>query len=271
MNFISSFIPPEGCQEPAWWFIFQKDKMLVHVTGNSAQIPQIPNPGSLRMTPIRTQYLGALDGVHCYAAGIDGEDAVYEGMTPLSLRALFGVVPDDLLKVAMRASLIIYWDRTHQFCGRCGQPTQLSTIERAKVCPKCNFISYPRISPAVIVAIIKERQILLAHSNRFPQAFYSVIAGFVEPGETFEECIIREVKEEVGVDVKNIKYFASQPWPFPDSLMIGFTAEYAGGEIRVDGEEVSDAGWFSAESLPEIPGKISIARKLIDWFTEKYK
>ena len=125
--------------------------------------------------------------------------------------------------------------------------------------------------PAVIVAVIKGNQILLAHSKRFPAKFYSVLAGFVEPGETLEECIHREILEEVGVTVKNIRYFGSQPWPFPNSLMVAFTADYAGGKISIDGNEIMDAGWFTADNLPPIPAKISIARRLIDWFVEKHQ
>ncbi len=142
--------------------------------------------------------------------------------------------------------------------------------QRAKACPYCQLTIYPRISPAVIVAVIKEQQILLAHAPRFPQGFYSVIAGFVEPGETFEDCVHREVREEVGIEAADIRYFGNQPWPFPDSLMVGFTARYAGGEITVDHDEILEAGWFCADKLPEIPGKVSIARKLIDWFVENY-
>ena len=271
MDFISSFIKPKDGLAPALWFIFQKDRMLVRVSGSIAEVPRITDSNPLFRRIVRKQYLGALDNVPCYAAEIDSQQpANPDGMTLISLRALFGKVSDDLLPVAFRASTIMYWDRTHQFCGQCGGPTNPSATERAKVCTVCGFKSYPRISPAVIVAIVKERQILLGRSKGFPQTFYSVLAGFVEPGETFEECIRREIKEEVGVDVKNIQYFSSQPWPFPDSLMVGFTAEYAGGEICVDGEEIVDAGWFTPENLPEIPGKISISRSLIDWFVEKY-
>jgi NAD+ diphosphatase len=141
--------------------------------------------------------------------------------------------------------------------------------ERAKICPKCGLVAYPRLSPAVIVAVLRDNCILLAHSHRFPAKFYSVLAGFVEPGETLEECVEREVYEEVGIRVRAIRYFGSQPWPFPDSLMIAFTANYAGGEIRIDHSEIADANWFSANDLPHIPPKISIARQLIDWFLEK--
>ena len=140
--------------------------------------------------------------------------------------------------------------------------------ERAKRCPACGLVNYPRLSPAVIVAVIKGDQILLARNKRFRAPFYSVLAGFVEPGETLEQCVQREIHEEVGLSVKNIRYFGSQPWPFPNSLMIGFVADYAGGEIAVDNSELMEAGWFSAESLPVLPSPISIAWQLIDWFAK---
>ena len=164
---------------------------------------------------------------------------------------------------------MVAWNQHHRFCGKCGHLTEYKTDERARACPQCGLINYPRLSPAIIVAVLRDNRILLAHSQRFPAKFYSVLAGFVEPGESLEECVKREILEEVGISVKNIRYFGSQPWPFPDSLMIGFTAEYAGGEIKVDPVEILDAGWFSADNLPPIPPKLSIARHLIDWFTEK--
>jgi NAD+ diphosphatase len=271
MNFISTFIQPKVGSSRALWFIFQKDRMLIRVSGSSLLIPLITDSDPLLSGTVRKQYLGMMDNVHCYAADIDSRGPVIpDDMALISLRALFGKLSDDLIRVAFRAFAIMHWDRASQFCGQCGGPARLSEVERVKVCTVCGLKSYPRISPAVIVAVVKERQILLGHSNRFPQTFYSVLAGFVEPGETFEECVRREIKEEVGVDIKNIQYFSSQPWPFPDSLMVGFTAEYSGGEICVDGEEIVDAGWFTPENLPEIPGKISISRSLIDWFVEKY-
>ena len=129
---------------------------------------------------------------------------------------------------------------------------------------------YPRISPAVIVAVVRDKRILLARSTRFTSSFHSVLAGFVETGETLEDAVRREIFEEVGIQVRNIRYFGSQPWPFPDSLMVAFTAEYAGGEITLDDNEIVTADWYSAAELPRVPGKISIARRLIDWFTETY-
>ena len=145
---------------------------------------------------------------------------------------------------------------------------ETKTNERAKICPQCRHICFPRISPAIIVAVLNKHHILLAHANHFPPGLYSVLAGFVEPRETFEECVQREVLEEVGIVVKNISYFGSRPWPFPNSLMVAFTADYAGGRIAIDGTEIVDAGWFTAGNQPRVPDKISIARQLIDWFVE---
>jgi NAD+ diphosphatase len=136
--------------------------------------------------------------------------------------------------------------------------------ERAKKCPLCGLVNYPRIAPAVIVLVTRGDEVLLARANNFPAAFYSTLAGFVEPGETLEEAVRREVGEEVGITLDNIKYFGSQPWPYPHSLMIGFTADYAGGDIQVDGRELSDAAWFTRDNMPQIPPKLSIARSLIE-------
>jgi NAD+ diphosphatase len=176
---------------------------------------------------------------------------------------------EDLFWIAARAVQIIDWDRTHQFCGRCGVPLRNKTNERAKECPWCGLLHFPRLAPAIIVLVERGNQLLLARSRHFMPGMYSVLAGFVEPGESLEEAVVREVKEEVGIEIKDIKYFGSQPWPFPHSLMIGFTATYAGGEISLDDKEIEDAGWYAAEKLPRIPGKISIARKLIDGFLAK--
>jgi NAD+ diphosphatase len=180
------------------------------------------------------------------------------------LRSLLGEIEEDVFLLAGRAFQIANWNRMHRFCGKCGTPTEMQSKELAKKCPNCGSIFYPRISPAVIVAIVRGDEILLAHNKNFRQNWYSVIAGFMEPGETFEDCIMREVREEVGIRVTNIKYFDSQPWPFPDSLMIGFTAEHESGEIVVDGEEIEDAAWYRKDNLPQKPTLNSIAGRLID-------
>jgi NAD+ diphosphatase len=186
----------------------------------------------------------------------------------LPLRQLHGLLPDDLYGLAGRAVQIVDWDRNHRFCGRCAAPTESVAHERAKRCPGCELVVYPRISPAVIVLVERDEKILLARAHSFSGNFYSVLAGFVEAGEALEEAVSREIAEEVGIQVQDIRYFGSQPWPFPNSLMIGFTARHAAGEIQIDEREIADAGWFRPEELPELPGKISIARRLIDAWLE---
>jgi len=266
--FDPGLIPPEELSDRDLWFSFREDEILVHLDRERATIPRAGFLRSRHIEPEYLQYLGSLDGEHCFAVSVKRDTPVPEGMAAKNLRRLYGLLDDELFWIGGRGFQIITWDRTSQFCGRCGHRMENSESERAKTCPACGFHNYPRISPAVIVAVIRGDRILLARAFRFPYKLYSVIAGFVEPGETLEQCVRREIQEEVGVEVRNIGYFGSQPWPFPNSLMIAFTAEYAGGEIRIDEKEIVDAGWFTARRLPPIPDKVSIARRLIDWFVE---
>ena len=254
--------------EPGWWFIFSGNKLLVQSDEERSSVPFLEDPSLLKLEIMRWQFLGKLDGRHCYSAECVPDARAPEGMSFEGLRPLFSHLDDRVFRLAGRAFQIMNWDRTHQFCSQCGHSTKDKGDEIAKLCPACGFTSFPVMSPAVIVAVTRGDKILLARAGRFPKEMYSVLAGFVEPGESLEECIRREVEEEVGVEVTNIRYFGSQAWPFPNSLMIGFTAEYAGGEIRIDEKEIVDAGWFRADNLPKIPDKISIARKLIDWFVD---
>jgi NAD+ diphosphatase len=254
--------------EAGWWFIFSGNKLLVQSNEESLSVPFVEDPSLLKLDILRKQSISKLDGSPCYSAEACPDARVPEGMTLEGLRSLFGHLDEPFFRLAGRAFQIMNWDRTHQFCSQCGHPTKDKEDELAKLCPSCGFVSFPVLSPAIIVAVLRGDKILLARASRFPKEMHSVLAGFVEPGESLEECVRREVGEEVGVEVMNIRYFGSQPWPFPNSLMIGFTAEYAGGEIRIDEKEIVYAGWFRADNLPKIPDKISIARKLIDWFVE---
>ena len=157
-----------------------------------------------------------------------------------------------------------------RFCTQCRGELSHRDDVRAKECRQCGRLEFPRLSPAIIVLIERGDTLLLARSPRFAGQFFSVLAGFVEPGESLEDAVHREVMEEVGIAVREVRYFGSQPWPFPDSLMIGFTAQYDSGEIQVDGEEIIEAGWYAVGQLPQIPGRISIARKLIDFFIARH-
>ncbi len=269
-QFVSSIMPPADEKERAWWFVFQGSNLLVFSESPQVNIPFLGDFSELKMAALSRNYLGLLDDHPCYAVEVAGGVAPPEGMVFEGLRQVYGRLDEDLFWIAARAVQIVDWDRTHQFCGRCGVPMEPQQTERSKKCPQCGLLHFPRLAPAIIVLIERGEKLLLARSRRFATAMYSVLAGFVEPGESLEEAVVREVKEEVGISIKDIRYFGSQPWPFPHSLMIGFTANYAGGEILIDETEIEAAGWYTVDDLPPLPGKISIARKLIDWFIEKH-
>ncbi len=269
MPFAPGVKPPVEPQGPGYWFAFSSERLLVRLRNPGATVPLLERElAELGIRPLRTQFLGLLDGKPCFSAELPGEASPPDGWVFQGLRRLFGVLEQDLFDVAVRAKQIVFWDRTHQYCGQCGAPTRTMEEERAKLCPRCGLMSFPRLAPAVIMAVTRGDELLLARAQRFPDGFYSVLAGYVDPGETLEECVQREVREEVGIEVRNIRYFGSQSWPFPHSLMVAFTAEYSQGELRPDPAEIADAGWFRRTSLPWIPEKISIARQLIDWFVE---
>jgi NAD+ diphosphatase len=263
-----AFVPlveaPESIEQPAYWFAYSGGRLLVVPSASDVALPQTTNLGELGLAPVRTQYLGLLHGRHCFSAELADELPPPEGMTWFGLRRLYGQIGELEFSLAGRAIQIMEWDRTHQHCGVCGTPTERKSNERARVCPNCAHSVYPRLAPAVMVLIRDGRRVLLARSSRFPPNMYSALAGFVEPGETIEHCIEREVLEEVGLAVTKLRYFGSQPWPFPHSLMIAFFADYAGGDIVPQPDEIEDAQWFDVDSLPGLPMPISISRWLID-------
>lgn len=265
---IPSVHPPSAKIEPAWWFIFAAHKMMVLEERVSMSIPLIVDPVSLGLSSIREKYLGTLAGRNCYCAEVSEIGPIPSKMFFYGLRYLYGRLAEPLFAIAMKAVHLMEWEEKTRYCGRCGREMAPSKEMNARECSGCGMVIFPRISPAVIVLVERDGQVLLSRSTRFTANFYSALAGFVEPGETLEDTVHREIEEEVGIKVRNVCYFGSQPWPFPDSLMIGFTAEYVSGEIRIDRTEISEAGWFYPDKLPTVPGKISIARRLIDWFVE---
>lgn len=258
--------PGEFISSPAFWFIFKGEDLLVQSTGDEHLALCTTSPEELHCSPIFSQYLGRYGSTDCFVAEIPETASPPSFLQSRTLRSLFGRIDDDLFTLAGRAVQVVHYHREHQFCGKCGTEMANREFELAKICPSCSFISFPRLSPAVIMSVIRGRDILLARAPRFPAGVYSTLAGFVEPGETLEEAVAREIREEVEINVKNIRYVASQPWPFPHSIMIGFTAEYESGEITVDNNEIEDAGWYGADNLPQLPSKITIARLLIDNF-----
>ncbi len=270
----SAFAPgvalPSAIALDALWFLVAAGGVLV-LPGDGG--PRVPSghelPAALRQ-PGTAHYLGALDGRPCLAAWLDDGAPLPRGGALRPLRSLFGDLDTDLFAVAGRAVQIVDWDRNHRFCGRCATPTERQRDERARRCPACGLSAYPRLAPAVITLVRRAGQILLARGVGFPAGLYSILAGFVDPGESLEEAVVREIREEVGIEVANVRYFGSQPWPYPHSLMVGFTADHAGGELRPDRREIEEAAWFAPDALPTIPSAVSISRRLIEaWLEEQ--
>jgi NAD+ diphosphatase len=261
-GFQPGLVPPPQLSANALCFVWRDDKLLVR-DGEPPVLPTLSEAIQLGVEGLR-HYLGTNEGIDCIAIRVAAETPEPAGWQWRGLRSLFLRLPDPLLALAGRAFQIAEWDRSHQFCGRCGARTRDRANERAKECPVCGHVVFPRVSPAMMVLVTRGRELLLARANRFPQAMYSALAGFVEPGESIEDCIHREVREEVNIEVEGLRYFASQSWAFPHSLMIAYTAEYAGGEMRPSDEEIADAQWFAVDALPQLPSPVSIARRLID-------
>ncbi len=207
--------------------------------------------------------VGEWQGRPCYAAELEQfpELPTAEAMP---LRAVFGLAGAEAFALAGRATQLLDWQKNHRFCGHCGTPTAMKSGELAMHCPACGLLAYPRISPAVMVLVRDGDKLLLGRSPHFKPGVFSALAGFVEPGETLEQCAAREVREEVGIEISNLRYFDSQPWPFPNSLMLAFFADYAGGTITPDPNEIEAADWFAIDALPLLPEPISISRRLID-------
>jgi NAD+ diphosphatase len=243
-------------------FVFQQTLLLVR--DSAPELAGYDDLARLGAEPLRRLYLGTLGERPCYAFEFGADTTAPAGHAWQGLRALFAKLDDNLFALAGRALQLVDFDRTHQFCGRCGTPTRLREHEHGRECPACSLIAYPRVAPAIMCLVKRDDQILLGRSPHFPPGMYSALAGFVEPGETLEQCVAREVREETGIIIALPRYFASQPWPFPHSLMIAFVADYAGGELAPDLSEIEDANWFKLDALPKLPAKISISRRLID-------
>ena len=270
MEFVPATFPAEEVKDESIWFAFMGGSLLMFRDEAGAMVPQLKHFSDLGIAHRDPHYLGQLEGNHCFAVMIEPETEIPETFFLQDLRKLAMEVDPALFMLAGRARQIVDWDFDHRFCSRCGTPTIHHQTDRAKQCPSCGYTQYPRISPCIIVLVTRGYEVLLARSPHFPPGMYSTLAGFVEPGETLEMAVHREVHEEVGINITNLRYLDSQPWPFPHSLMIGFHAEYAGGDIQVDGVEIEQADWWPVNSMPKIPPPGSIARYLIDTYAEQF-
>lgn len=250
---------------PGWWFALQDGRLLVLRDAAGATLPfgvEPPLPGP-------TLTLGQLDGVPCRALAVAAEAGPPPGAAFVGLRALWSQLDDERLGIAAQAAQLLIWDATHRWCGVCGTATEPRADERARACPACGHTSYPRVSPVIMARVTRADEILLARSPRFAPGVWSILAGFVEAGETLEQTVHREVREEVGLEIAGLRYVASQPWPFPHSLMIGFSADWASGDIAIDGIEIIEAAWFKRSRMPGLPHAMSLARRLIDDWLQK--
>ncbi len=266
-EFLPAVRPPEAAEPESIAFAFRDRRLLVHLDEAGARVPRLHELGP---EAVRRQYLGTYRGRGVVSLELAGGAEAPAGMAFKDLRGLFFRLDEPLFWIAGHAVQIVAWDRDHQICGRCGTAAEDHPKERSRKCPDCGLVHYPRLAPAVIVLVERGDDVLLGRSPHFLPGVYSTLAGFVEPGESLEQAVAREIAEEVGVTVDNIRYFGSQPWPFPNSLMIGFRADYAGGDLAVDLQELEAAAWFKVDDLPRLPSEISIARALIEaWIGER--
>jgi len=252
-----------------YWFVFCKDDLLLTAEGCVPRGEMCP----VGLEPWHTVHrLPELGGRPCRAVRIDAP-VVAEGFRMEGLRATFELLPAEVYEMAGKAREILYWDACTKFCGVCGAPMKLHT-DISKRCTQCGKEVWPQLATAIIVAVTRRRpatgedEILLVQARNFRGDYLGLVAGFVETGETLEECVRREVKEETGLRVENIRYRRSQSWPYPCGLMVGFTADYAGGELRLQRSELNKGGWYTRAALPPIPGRVSLARLLIDEWLE---
>lgn len=250
--------------EDARWFLVTKEGFLLAQDEAGLHIPDTPTLRNAGLLPEQGTLLGD-DTAPCVLAEVEPGE-LPPGFKVSDLRSTWGVLPDADYAIAGFASQIAQWDRTSRFCPVCGTQTDHDQRERAKRCPACGYLQYPRVHPCIIVLIYRDGQVLLTRQPSWPPNRYSLVAGFVESGESLEQCLRREITEEVGVAVDEIRYLGSQPWPFPHQLMCGFVAHYHEGDVEVDQTELEHAAWFDVDALPELSAPLSISRQIINWY-----
>jgi NAD+ diphosphatase len=258
MPFIPAVTLITSATPQAWCFAFVEGQLLWPESEGGAFAPQ-PCDLFEPLQPTR-HYLGQLDGIDCWAFALRD---VPPGFKRTPLRAAMMQFGEPLMGVAGRAAQVLEWDRAHRYCGVCGAPTEAQAGERSRKCTACGHTAYPRLSPAMMVLVWREGEVLLARSPHYVPGVYSALAGFVEAGENLEQCVHREVAEEVGVRVTDLRYYGSQSWPFPHSLMVAYTARWTGGDIVKQEGEIEDAQWYALDALPKIPPRFSISGHLI--------
>jgi NAD+ diphosphatase len=256
----------------AIWLIFSGEKIIQPSEDSELMIATWETLRFAHAYQDQIVKIGSHDDLPCLLIDMGNEHIEHNQLAFISMRALLTQNQTSFFGIASRAWQIALFMRTHRFCGQCGSTTQQIDWEMAMQCSRCHHRCYPRISPCIIVSIRHNNKILLAQGKpQRSRQMFSTLAGFVESGEKLEEAVHREVFEEVGIQIKNLRYFSSQPWPFPHSLMVGFLADFDSGDIKVDGKEILEAHWFDVDELPNIPPKLSIAGQLIEHTLEEIK
>lgn len=268
LEFEFAFKAPDFFQD-AYYFVFHDTRILAEQGEPSWRPLDLARWKRMGLEARTELCIGRLFGIPCFAVELVTNTAEPSGFTFISLWELVSKIDNARFAVVGRASQILDWERTHQYCGKCGQPTQVNDHERSRTCQACNLTVYPKLSPAIIVLVTKGDELLLARGPRMREGFYSTLAGFVEPGESVEQAVHREVFEEVGIKIKNLQYYDSQPWPFPNSLMLGYFAEYESGELVLQEGEILEAQWFPYHNLPHHPRLVSISGWLIEDFVKR--
>ncbi len=250
----------------SYYFVFCKDELLLEQQEDGSYSVPLSEEPPTEIKPWTTLLrVTQLNGVDVRAYNLPAPTP--EG-TFCPLRQSYYKLPLELYLKAGKCAELLYWDQNTRFCGVCGGTMKFHT-DISKRCEHCGKEVWPQLATAIIVRITRDDEILMARARNFRGDFYGLIAGFVETGETLEEAVVREVHEETGLEIKDIRYFGSQPWPYPSGLMVGFTAHYAGGQIHVQREELKNVAWFHRDHLPKLPEKLSIARQLVDdWLAQ---
>ena len=265
--FVPGHRAPAPAGEAVACCIFHGNRVLVRREQGLPAIPRL-DPAAQGISLDGAHYLGTLDAVPCYGLQLPQQATLPADLELLGLRALILEGNETAAAVAGQAFQILEWARTHRHCGSCGAPTQPHAADRAVECADCRLVFYPRIAPVVMGLVHRNNggraEILLTRKPGYAPGRYTVVAGFVEAGESLEHCLAREIMEEVGVAIRNPRYFGSQPWPFPNSLVMAFSAEWAGGDARPDLTELEEVRWFPIDGLPDLPEPVHISRQLID-------
>jgi NAD+ diphosphatase len=265
--FVRKYPPEQPAPGPAYWLPFRNGELLTRPASEGVEMLHGDESLLAELGSGEPMFLGTLDGTPVLALELPEEADIPADLKAMPLRALFGQLAEPGYGLAGFASQMLYWRRNSGFCQRCGGHAEQVLGDWGKRCTRCGHTAYPHVTPAIIVLVHDGDRVLLTHKAGWGPR-YSIIAGFVEPGESLEECVQREVREEAGLEIGALRYVGSQSWPYPHQLMLGYLAAYESGEIAIDDKELDDARWFDRDSMPDLPPPLSISRQIINMWID---